>query len=93
MLLLDSLHAALDSFGVRCVLARNHRLVLRYNEAPLSPSGLTNPRLHIFLPCGTRTAVTDGTVYWLDTGEAAPAGDPAAAARLFTSNQLAAARA
>lgn len=93
MLLLNALHAALDSFGIRCVLARNHRLVLRYNEAPVSPSGLTDPRLHIFFPCGTRTAVTDGAVYRLDTGETAPAGDPAAATRLLTRTLPAAASA
>jgi hypothetical protein len=38
--LLTDLRAALAGFGVRSVLVRRHRLVLRYGEkAPLEPSG------------------------------------------------------
>ena|ERR1700722_18652937 len=80
MLLLAELRSALANLGVRSVLARNHRLVLRYNEAPLNPSGLTNPRLHIFCPGGTRAAVTDGISYQMDNGEGFPTSDPAAVA-------------
>lgn len=44
VLLLAELKAALAEQGTRSVLARNHRLVLRYNDPPpLEPSGLTNP--------------------------------------------------
>ena len=80
-LLLTELQSALDSLGVRCVLARRHRLVLRYNDPPpLEPSGPTTPTLHIFTPGRTRMAGTDGTVYRFDDGRQFPAADPAAAA-------------
>jgi hypothetical protein len=43
-LLLGELYAALAALGVRCVLARRHRLVLRYNDTPpLAESGPTDP--------------------------------------------------
>jgi hypothetical protein len=80
MLLLAELRSSLAELGVRSVVARNHRLVLRYNQVPLEPSGLTNPRLHIFCRSAARTAVTDGMSYRLDSGEEFPASDPAAAA-------------
>jgi hypothetical protein len=83
-LLLTELRAALAEFGVRCVLARRHRLVLRYGEkAPLEPSGLTDPTLHVVTPDGTRVASTDGAVYRLDTGQEFAASDPAAAATMI----------
>jgi hypothetical protein len=75
MLLLAELQAELTATGTRAVLARNHRLVLRYNDAPLAPSGLTDPCLHIMLPAGTRTATTDGTSYRTSDGTACPVTD------------------
>jgi len=80
MLLLAELQAALAVVGVRCVLARNQRLVLQYNVSPCEPSGLTDPKLHIFTPDGTDTATTDGTAYRLATGPEYLTADPAAAA-------------
>lgn len=81
MLLLAGLHEALHGLGVRCVLARNHRLVLEKfkQDAPIGPSGLTNPVLHAFLPDGIHRVTTDGAHYRLD-GQELPARDPAAAA-------------
>jgi hypothetical protein len=80
MLVLADLQAALAGSGFRAMLARNHRLVLRYGQAPLDPSGLTNPALHIFGPAGTRVATTDGITYRLDDGQEYPVTDPAALA-------------
>jgi hypothetical protein len=81
--LLAELRAELSALGVESVLARNHRLVLRYNAVPLDPSGLTDPQLHIFTAEGKRVATTDGMVYRLDRGGEFPAGDAAAAATLI----------
>jgi hypothetical protein len=83
MLRLGELQSALSGLGIECVLARNHRLVLRYNTVPCEPSGLTNPELHIFTPRGTTTATTDGTTYLFGDGRQLPAGNPAAAAALI----------
>jgi len=80
MLLLAELQAAMATLGVHCVLARNHRLVLRYNDGPYGPSGLTDPDLHIFTPRGTDTATTDGTVYRLASGGEYSVADPSIAA-------------
>lgn len=80
MLRLAQLHAALAMHGVRSVLARNHRLALRYNSDPCEPSGLTDPTLHIFGPSGTDIATTDGIAYSLASGGRFPADDPIAAA-------------
>jgi len=80
MTLLTELQAALSGLGIQCVLARRHRLVLRYTENPVSPSGLTDPTLHVFAPAGTRIVSTDGITYRLDTGLQFPVLDPAAAA-------------
>ena len=80
MELLAALQTALKAAGVRCLLARKHRLVLRYNSAPYRPSGLTDPQLHIFTPGGKDTATTDGLVYRLATGRELSADDPSAAA-------------
>jgi hypothetical protein len=80
MLLLTELQAALAECQMRSVLARNHRLVLRYNQHPCAPSGLTNPQLHIFGADWTDTATTDGTIYRLASGPEYPAADPPAAA-------------
>ncbi len=83
--LLSALRDGLADLEVPCVLARNQRLVLRYNQADCGPSGLTDPVLHIF-PAGggARSATTDGSTYRLDSGEEFPASDPAAAATLIS---------
>lgn len=80
MALLTELQAALARLEIHCVLARNHRLVLQYNRNPCAPSGLTDPKLHIFGPDGTDIATTDGTTYRLASGPVYPASDVAAAA-------------
>jgi hypothetical protein len=60
--LLTELRAALAEFGVRCVLVRRHRLVLRYGEkAPLEPSGPTDPMLHVFAPDDARVVTVRST--------------------------------
>lgn len=81
---LADLQVALEAHGVRCVPARNHRLVPRYNATPPEPSGLTDPALHIFTPGGTAIATTDGHIYTLPGGHASPVTDPAAAATAIT---------
>jgi hypothetical protein len=81
LMTLAELQAALNELGVRCVLARQQRLVLRYNEAPLARSGPTDPTLHVFTPDGIRVATTDGAGYKLeDIAQEFPAGDAATAA-------------
>ena len=42
LVVLDRLGCALDRLGMRSRLARNHRLVLRYNVSPCAPSGQTD---------------------------------------------------
>jgi hypothetical protein len=83
MLLLAELHGALEAEGVRCVLARIHRLVMRSNDCPCKPSGLADPQLHVFLPGGTGVVTTDGTTYRLAGGEEFAVADPAAAASVI----------
>ena len=83
LLLLSDLQTALAGLGIRSVLARTHRLVLRPPAAPCGPSGQVNPQLHIFTPAGTAVATTDGTAYHLASGQDCPAADPAAAATLI----------
>ena len=80
MALLAELQTALTGLGVQCVLARRHRLVLRYTDKPVSPSGLTDPTLHVFALGGTHTVSTDGTTYRPSAGEEIPADDPPAVA-------------
>jgi len=80
---LTELQDALAALGVRSVLARNHRLVLRYNRVPSGPSGMTDPELRILAPAGTHIATTDGTTYRLASSQEYPAGDPAAVAALI----------
>jgi hypothetical protein len=81
MMLLAQLQATLTGLGVRCVLARRHRLVLRYDDPPpLAPSGPISPTLHVFAPDGTRVVTTDGAVYRLDSGQEFPASAPDKAA-------------
>jgi hypothetical protein len=89
MALLTELQAALTGLGVRCVLARRHRLVLRYTDKPLPPSGLTDPTLHVFTLCGTQIISTDGIAYRLNSDEELAATDdpPAAAAALIRLQQ------
>jgi hypothetical protein len=82
MLLLTELQAALATLGVSCVLARNHRLVLQVSRKPCAPSGLTDPKLHIFGPHSTVIAMTDGTTFSLASGQQYPASNPAAAATI-----------
>ncbi len=82
-LLLAELQTSLASLGIRCVLARNHRLVLRYNCVPCETSGPTDPQLHIFALDGTDIATTDGRMYNLASGEQYPTDDPAATAALI----------
>ncbi len=78
--MLAGLQAAFARMGIHSTLARSHRLVLRYAEAPLSSSGLTDPCLHVFTPGGVRKVTTDGTAYRLDDREDYEASNPAAAA-------------
>jgi hypothetical protein len=80
--LLTELQAALTRLGVQSMLARRHRLVLRYADNPVPPSGPTNPTLHVFA-ASTLTVSTDSTTYRISTGQELPAGDPAAAAALI----------
>jgi hypothetical protein len=90
VLLLIKLQTNLEALGVRCVLARNHRLVLRYNDSPLAPSGLTDPMLHIFAPDAKQVATTDGACYRLSAGQEFPVGDPAVTAAAIRSTAQAA---
>jgi len=83
LMLLSDLQTALARLGIRSVLARTHRLVLRPPAAPCAPSGQVNPRLHIFTPAGTTIATSDGTAYHLPSGHDCPAANPAAAATLI----------
>jgi hypothetical protein len=82
--LLTELHEMLAAQGVRSILARNHRLVLRYDKTPYEPSGPTDPALHIFTSEGTTIATTDGTAYVFTTGQRSAADDPAAAVALIS---------
>ena len=86
VLLLAELHAALAAWGIRCVLARKHRLVLRYDVARCGPSGPVNPELHIFAADSADIATTDGATYSLASGGRYPVDDPAAAAAAVLSD-------
>ncbi len=86
LLLLGQLQAALKIRHVRSVLARNHRLVLRYNTSPCPPSGLTDPQLHIFAPNRTDITTTDGIAYLLASGSCYPAANPDEAAEAIARN-------
>jgi|HubBroStandDraft_1064217.scaffolds.fasta_scaffold17488_2 hypothetical protein len=79
--------------GVRCVLARRRRLVLRYNVSPCEPSGLTDPQLHVFTSDGSQIATTDGVTYTLADGCQHPVSDPDAAAALIVTRLYALPRA
>lgn len=80
MLFLTRLQAALEPMGIHSVLARKHRLVLRYNQSPCPSSGLTDPELRIFINGRQALATTDGAFYRLTSGQQFPVTDPAAAA-------------
>lgn len=69
------------------MLARHHRLVLRFSDEHHQPSGLTDPHLHVFTPGGTDIATTNGITYLFTSGKSYPAGDPAAAAAAVRSDQ------
>jgi hypothetical protein len=87
MLLLSELQTALAALGTHSVLARNHRLVLRYNQIPCPPSGLTDPALHIAGPDCNDVATTNGITFSLASGPRYPADDPAAAATAIRHRQ------
>jgi hypothetical protein len=87
MLLLADLQSSLTGLGIRCVLARNHRIVMRNSKGPSEPSGLTDPQLHIFTPDGTCIATTDRAFYRLTSGHECPASDPTAAAAMIHSRR------
>ena len=78
MRLLSELQAALAVHGVEAVLARTHRLVLKYGASPCPASGLINPKLHILSP-RPGIATTDGCTYYLSWGQTFPVTDPIAA--------------
>jgi hypothetical protein len=85
--LLTDLQDALAVWGVQAVLARRRRLVLRANQ-PVTPSGPTDPQLHMFAPGGADVAATDGSTYRFGSGGEYPANDPAGAARATISPKL-----
>jgi hypothetical protein len=89
---LAELHDVLAAQGVRAILARNYRLVLRNDKTPYDPSGPTDPALHIFTSDGTTIATTDGTTYVFTTGRRSAASDPDAAASLITRSDRATTR-
>jgi hypothetical protein len=85
---LAQLQAALETAGVRCVLARRHRLVLRYNRGPDEPSGLTDPELRLYFTDHTDTATTNGAFYRFGSGHEFPVADPSAAAEAIARQHL-----
>lgn len=88
--LLAELHKSLGDLGVPCVLARTHRLVLRFSQPASQPSGPTDPRLYAYTPHGTRVITTDGSAYALPDGQSWPVTNPAAAAGHIVCRQPAA---
>lgn len=72
--LLAELADALQTAGVRCVLARRRRL------GPLEPSGPTDPELRIVRPDRIDVATTDGVVYKLASGSEFAVSDMVVAA-------------
>ncbi len=90
MRLLARLQDALRARGVSCALARRHRLVLRYNQAPVEKSGLIDPQLRAFTTGRTDVVSTDGSVFWLVSGDEFPVSDPGAAAEFIARAQRAA---
>ena len=86
--LLAHLRSALATLGVTSILARNHRLILRYNMSPGQPSGLIDPVLHVFANTGRKAVTTDGTVFRLDGEAEFPVTDVNAVARLISEIKL-----
>jgi hypothetical protein len=84
MQLLAELRCALSAKGFESVLARNRRLVLRYNKSPCAPSGLTDPTLHILGADHVGVVTTNGTIYSLPGGQECPVANPAQAAQTIT---------
>ena len=84
---LAKLQSALAALGIRCVLARHHRLVLRSPAVSRCSSGQTDPRPHVLAADGPCTVITDGTAYRLDTGQVLQAADPATAAALIVAGR------
>lgn len=68
MRLLAALRETLERRQIRAVLARNHRLVLRYGEGSCGPSGLTDPELHVFGPERKHVVTIKDNAYVLDGG-------------------------
>ncbi len=77
VVLLTELRHALAMHGACGVLTRNHSIVLRYPADHSRPSGMTEPKLHVFMPGGRDIITTDGSAFHLTSG----AGDLAAAAQ------------
>jgi hypothetical protein len=88
MRLLGQLRTALETAGVRCVLARRHRLVLRYNRGPHQPSGLTDPQLRLYSAPQMDIVTTDGAVYRLASGGEFAVDDPSAVVEAITGRYL-----
>jgi hypothetical protein len=68
VLLLTGLRHALAGHGVCGVPSRTHRIVLWYPARHGQPSGMTEPKLHLFMPGGRDIVTTDGTVFRLASG-------------------------
>lgn len=84
VLLLAELQGALAAHGVRSLLVRNRRIVLRSAGTGLERSGPTDPQLHVYTADATEIVTTDGTLYEFSAGPAHPAADPQAAAASLT---------
>lgn len=81
--LLAELRDALSAQGIGSVVARNHRIVLRFNASPYEPSGLTNPGLHILGGERIEAVTTDGAAYHLPGNRQCSVSDPAGAALMI----------
>jgi len=81
VVLLTELRHALAMHGACGVLTRNHSIVLRYPADHSRPSGMTEPKLHVFMPGGRDIITTDGSAFHLTSGAVLGDGDLAAAAR------------
>lgn len=84
LLALAALKASLADLGIASILARKHRLVLRYNDRITGSNGLTDPELHVLGPAQIDVATTNGTVYRLGGAREYSAADPTAAAALIS---------
>lgn len=68
MRMLAALQETLKRQQIRSILARKHRLFLRYNDGPHEPSGMTDPELHVFGPKKHVVTIKD-SAYVLDGGK------------------------